>query len=66
MTIHGRGDERYVPASVRTRRRPERRHERSGFRPDRTAMWAVALALLLILVATASAHAAPLVAHLHH
>jgi hypothetical protein len=45
---HGRHDQRrpYVP-----------RHERNGFRPDRTAGLAVALALLLILVAAASAHA---------
>ncbi|HET8980665.1 MAG TPA: hypothetical protein VFN87_21110 [Solirubrobacteraceae bacterium] len=43
-----------------SRRRPERRHERSGFRPDRTAMWAVLLGVLMILVAVSSAHAATL------
>ena len=37
-----------------------RRHERPGFRPDRTALWAVLLGMLLILVAAASAHAAVL------
>ena len=42
-----------------------RRHERAGFKPDRTAMWAVLLGLLLILVAATSAHAA-VVAHLAH
>jgi hypothetical protein len=67
VTIRGRGSERYVPARSSSRRRPERRHERAGFRPDRTAMWAVLLGVLLILAAAASAHAATLhaVAHLH-
>ncbi len=68
ITIRGRGSERYVPArSSSARRRPERRYERSGFRPDRTAMWAVLLGLMLILAAAASAHAATLhaVAQLH-
>jgi hypothetical protein len=37
-----------------------RRHERPGFRPDRTALWAVLLGLCLILVAAASAHGAVL------
>ena len=69
VTIRGRGSERYVaprPSSSRPRR-PQRRYERSGFRPDRTAMWAVLLGLMLILAAAASAHAATLhaVAHLH-
>jgi hypothetical protein len=58
VTIRGQGDERYVPTrSSSSRRRPERRHERPGFRPDRTAMWAVLLGLMLILAAAASAHA---------
>jgi hypothetical protein len=35
-----------------------RRHERTGLRPDRTALWAVLLGLCLILVAAASAHGA--------
>jgi hypothetical protein len=34
------------------------RHEREGFRADRTAALAVVLALLLMFVAAASAHAA--------
>ncbi len=65
VAIRGRGAERYVPRrSVSSRRRPERRYERSGFRPDRAAMWAVLLGVLLILVAAMSAHAAVL-PHLH-
>jgi hypothetical protein len=61
VTIRGRGSERYVsPNRSASRRRPERRYERSGFRPDRTAMWAVLLGLMLILAAAASAHAATL------
>ena len=36
------------------------RHQRDGFRADRTAALAVVLALLLVLVAAASAHAAVL------
>ena len=67
VTIRGQGSERYVPTRSSSRRRPERRYERAGFRPDRTAMWAVLLGLMLILAAAASAHAATLHAltHLH-
>jgi hypothetical protein len=67
VTIRGYGSDRYVPTRSSSRRRPERRYERAGFRPDRTAMWAVLLGVLLILAAAASAHAATLhaVAHLH-
>jgi hypothetical protein len=69
VTIRGQGAERYVPSrSGSSRRRPpERRYERPGFRPDKTAMWAVLLGLMLILAAAASAHAATLhaVAALH-
>jgi hypothetical protein len=36
-------------------------HERSGFKPDRVALWAVLLGLILLLVAAASSHAAILV-----
>jgi hypothetical protein len=57
ITIRGQGAERYVPRSSRSRR-PERRYERTGFRPDRAAMWAFVLGLLLIAAAAASAHAA--------
>ena len=68
VTIRGRGAERYTPRRpTADRRRSERRHERPGFVPDRTAMWAVLLGVLLLLVAAASAHAATLhaVVHLH-
>ena len=49
VVITGRGDDRYMPAR---RRRPSselRFHERSGFSPDRTAMWAVLLGLALLI-----------------
>jgi hypothetical protein len=59
--ITGRGVERNLPVARPTLRR----HERAGFKPDRTAMWAVLLGLLLILVAATSAHAA-VVAHVVH
>ena len=36
------------------------RHQRDGFRADRSAALAVALAVLLVFVAAASAHAATL------
>jgi len=68
VTIRGRGSERPVPVHSRSsRRRPERRHERSGFRPDRAAMWALLLGVVLIIAAATSAHADVLhaVAHLH-
>jgi hypothetical protein len=48
VVITGRGAERY-PAP---RRRPSsdvRFHERAGFNPDRTAMWAVLLGLALLI-----------------
>jgi hypothetical protein len=61
VTIRGRGAERNLPVTRPTLRR----HERPGYRPDRTALWAVALGVLLILVAAASAHAAVL-SHLPH
>lgn len=61
VTIRGQGSERYVPRRASgSRRPPERRHERAGFQPDRTAMWAVLLGVMLILAAAASAHAATL------
>ena len=67
VTIRGQGAERYVPTRSSSRRRPERRYERAGFRPDRAAMWAVLLGVMLILAAATSAHAATLhaLAHLH-
>ncbi|HUB36285.1 MAG TPA: hypothetical protein VL972_05630 [Solirubrobacteraceae bacterium] len=56
VTIRGYGAERNLPVARPTLRR----HERPGFRPDRAALWAVALGLFLILVAATSAHAAVL------
>jgi hypothetical protein len=59
VTIRGQGAERYSGRYADgSRRRPERRHERAGFRPDRAALWAFLLGVMLILVAVASAHAA--------
>ncbi len=58
ITIRGQGDERYHPPT--SRRRPERRHERESFVPDRAALWAVLLGLMLVFVAVASAHGATL------
>jgi hypothetical protein len=49
VVITGRGAERHAPAA---RRRPSsdvRFHERAGFNPDRTAMWAVLLGLALLI-----------------
>jgi hypothetical protein len=61
VTIRGRGAERYSSRYADgSRRRPERRHEREGFRPDRAALWAFLLGVMLILVAVTSAHAAVL------
>jgi hypothetical protein len=51
VQITGRGTERNLPVARPTLRR----HERAGFKPDRTAMWAVLLGLLLIIVAATSA-----------
>jgi hypothetical protein len=56
VTIRGRGAERDLAVARPTLRR----HERPGFRPDRTALWAVVLGLCLILVAAVSAHGAVL------
>lgn len=62
VTIRGQGAERYPQrrADGSRRPRPERRHERAGFRPDRAALWAFLLGVMLIMVAVASAHAATL------
>lgn len=66
VTIRGHGDERTVPSRSRSRR-PERPYERSGFRADRAAIWAVLLCALLVLIAATTAHAATLhaLAQLH-
>ena len=60
VTITGRGAERYNPRfEPGARSRPQRRrHERTGFRPDRTALWAVLLGVALLLLATTTSHAA--------
>jgi hypothetical protein len=62
VTIRGQAPERYPArrADGSRRPRPERRHERAGFRADRAALWAVLLGVMLILVAVTSAHAATL------
>jgi hypothetical protein len=67
VTIRGQVADRYAAPHSSSRRRPERRYERSGFRPDRAALWAFLLGVMLILAAVTSAHAATLhaVAHLH-
>jgi len=59
VVIHGRGAERDLDftAAPSRHRSPRRAHPRSGFRPDRAAMWAVLLGLLLVVIAAASAHA---------
>ena len=49
VVITGRGAERYSPSSRRRQASELRFHERSGFSPDRTAMWAVLLGLALLL-----------------
>jgi hypothetical protein len=57
VKITGRGAERHLPLPDSSRRRPPRRaYERTGFRPDRLAMWAVMLGFLLVLIAILSAH----------
>lgn len=62
VTIRGRGAERDLAfPAYRSGRRPATPvHHRPGFKPDRTALWAVMLGLLLVLVAATSAHAAGL------
>jgi hypothetical protein len=62
VTIRGRGAERELafPQNGRARRPAVRRHERPGFQPDRTALWALMLGVVLVLVAATSSHAATL------
>ncbi len=70
VRISGHGAEAYVsrngtrPSSAQ-RHRNLRPYERTGFRPDRVAMWAVLLGVMLMLAAAASAHAAVLAVALH-
>ena len=57
VVIRGRGAEPHTPPlDISRRRAPRRAYERTGFRPDRVAMWAVLLGMLLVLVAVASGH----------
>jgi hypothetical protein len=56
VTIQGRGTERGLPRSSRRPQRPI--HERNGFRPDKTALYAVLLGLFLVFAAAMSARAA--------
>ncbi len=53
VVITGHGDDRYVPAARRRRSSELRFHERAGFSPDRTAMWAVMLGVVLLIVCIA-------------
>jgi hypothetical protein len=59
VVITGRGADRYVAPrrGYDSRLRP---HERSGFKPDRVALWAVLLGIALVLGAATSSHAAVL------
>ncbi len=66
VVIRGHGTRGYAPSrgGYEARLRP---HERSGFKPDRVALWAVVLGLALLLGAVTSSHAATLHASaLHH
>jgi hypothetical protein len=70
VSITGHGAEGYasrngVLASAAERHRNLPRHERSGFQPDRVAMWAVLLGMMMVLAAAASAHAAVIAHHVH-
>jgi hypothetical protein len=53
VIITGRGDSRYMLASARRRSSELRFHERTGFNPDRIAMWAVLLGIALLIGAVA-------------
>jgi hypothetical protein len=66
VVITGRGADRYLPVRRGGYESSLRRHERSTFRPDRVAMWAVLLGVLLVLIAATSSHAATLAVHLPH
>jgi hypothetical protein len=65
IVITGHGAERNLPTRRPRRESSLRLHERSGFRPDRIALWAFLLGLALVLGATTSSHAAVL-HHLAH
>jgi hypothetical protein len=66
VVITGRVADRYVPSTRRGYEANLRPHERSSFKPDRMALWAVLMGVLLLLVAATSSHAATLAAHLPH
>ncbi len=66
IVITGRGTERSLPPRQRGWEASLPLHERSGFKPDRVAMWAVLLGVILLLVAAASSHAASIAAHVAH
>jgi hypothetical protein len=59
VVIRGQGTRGYAPSRGGYEARL-RRHERSGFKPDRVALWAVLLGLALLLGAVTSSHAATL------
>jgi hypothetical protein len=68
VTITGHGAEGYTTRNGTRASNAERysqvpRYERSGFQPDRVAMWAVLLGVVMVLAAAASAHAAVLAHH---
>lgn len=70
VSIRGHGAEGYTTrngtrASTAERHLQLPRHERSGFQPDRIAMWAMLLAMVMVLIAAASSHAAVLAQHIH-
>lgn len=63
VVITGHGAERHLVHRPR-REAGLRPYERSGFKPDRIALWAFLLALALLLGATTSSHAAVLAQHI--
>lgn len=60
IVITGRGIQPYSSGRRRGWEASLPVHQRSGFKPDRVAMWAVLLGLLLLFVAATSSHAATL------
>ena len=66
VVIRGRGQGNYQRPSRRGYESRLKPHERTGFKPDRVALWAVLLGLALLLGAVTSSHAATLPAGLAH
>jgi hypothetical protein len=60
IVITGHGADRRLASRPRGYDARVARHERSSFKPDRMAMWAVLLGLALLLAAATSSHAAVL------